>query len=151
MQIKQLTADQTEDFRNLIEIFKTVFELDGEIPPQQHLHKLLSNPDFLIFVVYIDKQVVGGLSIYVLHRYYSTKPLAYIYDVGIAPAFQGKGLGQALMQEVGNFCKANGFDEMYVEAEEEDTDAVNFYRKTTFSYELLARHFTYSFTADKEE
>lgn len=146
MKIKKLHSDETNDFKKLIEIFQEVFENNAQIPPHPHLSKLLSNPDFMVFVVKIDDTVVGGLTIYILHQYYSLKPLAYIYDVGITPGFQGKGLGKALLTEVCNFCRESGFDDAYVEAEEEDRDAINFYRKTKFSNEMVTRHFTYSFT-----
>jgi aminoglycoside 3-N-acetyltransferase I len=146
MEIKRLNQNETADFKNLIEIFIEVFENSVEIPNNQHLSKLLSNPNFMVFVAKINDKVVGGLTIYVLHQYYSEKPLAYIYDVGIAPDFQGKGIGKALLIECCNFCEVNGFDEAYVEAESDDMDAVSFYRKTKFSKETLAVHFTYSFT-----
>lgn len=112
----------------------------------EQLKKLLFNPDFWVFVITINDQVVGGLTIYVLHRYYNTRPIAYIYDVGVSPHFQGKGLGKVLIAEVCNFCRHNHFEEAYVEAESDDIDAVSFYRKTKFSSELNAIHFTYSLT-----
>jgi aminoglycoside 3-N-acetyltransferase I len=146
MTIKKLHPDEVSDFIRLIEIFKLVFENDNDTPPAGYLGQLLSKEDFFVFVVSIDGIIVGGLTIYVLHPYYSTNPIAYIYDVGIAPEFQGRGLGKALMAEVGRFCQANGFDEAYVEAEADDADAVHFYRKTAFSDEMNAVHFTYSFT-----
>jgi aminoglycoside 3-N-acetyltransferase I len=99
----------------------------------------------MAFVVKVNNKVVGGLTIYVLHGYYGTKPIAYIYDVGIAPEFQGKGFGKALIAQVCDFCKTNGFEDAYVEAERDDIGAVNFYRKTKFSNEINAIHFTYSF------
>lgn len=145
MEIKKLEVNEVEDFRSLVEIFYDVFENDAEIPYNEHLLKVLSNPDFIAFVVKVEGKVIGGLSIRVLHQYYSIKPLAYIYDVGIAKAYQGKGYGKALMEEVCRYCKENGFEEAYVEAEADDTDAVNFYRKTNYSSEMNAIHFNYSF------
>lgn len=143
MEIKKLNADSLADFKSLIEIFKDVFENEEPIANDEHLEKLLCNPDFFVFVVMSDIKVVGGLTIYVLHRYYGTKPIAYIYDVGISPDFQGQGLGKALIAEVCHFCKQNDFEDAYVEAESDDTDAVSFYRKTKFSSEMNAIHFTY--------
>ena len=145
MEIKKLTENGISDFRNLIEIFKDVFENDRSTPDDDHLNRLLSNPDFIVWVVKVKNKVAGGLTIYVLHGYYQVKPTAYIYDVGITPGFQKQGLGKALINEACKFCKQNGFDEAYVEAEMEDVDAVNFYRKTKFSHELNATHFTYTF------
>jgi aminoglycoside 3-N-acetyltransferase I len=148
MEIKKLDSNETSDFRRLIEIFNEVFENPDEIPSDGHLNTLLSNRDFMVFVVKVNNTVVGGLTIYVLHRYYGTKPMAYIYDVGMAPDFQGKGLGKALITEVCDFCRKNGFEDAYVEAESDDIDAVNFYRKTKFSLEMNAIHFTYSFNTE---
>ena len=85
------------------------------------------------------------MTIYVLHRYHGTSPIAYIYDVGVTSAFQGRGLGKALIAEVCKYCKDHGFEDAYVEAESDDADAVNFYRGTRFSSEMNAIHFTYSF------
>lgn len=146
MEIIKLNAGNVTAFKSLIEIFNVVFENDEPVASDVRLEKLLANPDFIVFVVMSEGRVIGGLTIYVLHRYYGTKPVAYIYDVGIRPDFQARGLGKALISEVCNFCKANGFVDAYVEAEGDDLDAVSFYRKTNFSSEMNAIHFTYNFT-----
>lgn len=146
VEIKKLDSECLAEFESLIEIFKEVFENDEPAAGDEQLKKLLSNPDFFVFVVLLNNEVVGGLTMYVLHRYYGTKPGAYIYDVGIRPAFQGRGLGKALINEVCYHCKQHGFEEAYVEAERDDIDAVGFYRKTRFSSEMNAIHFTYHFS-----
>lgn len=145
MEIKKLDKNEISDFRSLIEIFKDVFENEEQVSDDSHLESLLSNPDFMVFVVKLNGKVVGGLTIYVLHRYYGVKPMAYIYDVGITPKHQGKGLGKSLIAEVCQFCKQHNFEDAYVEAESDDIDAVDFYRKTNFSHEINAIHFTYTF------
>lgn len=144
--IKKLNANSLADFKSLMAIFKNVFENDESISNDEQLLKLLSNPDFFVFVVTLKSKIVGGLTIYVLHRYFGNRPIAYIYDVGISPEFQGQGLGKALIKEVCNYCKQNDFEDAYVEAETEDVDAVAFYRKTKFSLEMNATHFIYDFS-----
>lgn len=143
MEIKKLKSGCLTEFKSLIDIFRVVFENDEPAASDELLEKLLSNPNFFVFVVLLNNEVVGGLTIYVLHRYFGTKPIAYIYDVGVSPEFQRQGLGKALIAEVCNFCKKNGFEDAYVEAESDDIDAVSFYRKTKFSSEMNAIHFTY--------
>jgi aminoglycoside 3-N-acetyltransferase I len=149
MEIKKLDKNEISDFRNLIEIFKEVFENEEQIPENKQLFNLLSNPDFMVFVVKLNEKVVGGLTIYILNRYLGIKPIAYIYDVGVSHDFQGQGLGKALIAEVCKYCKNNGFEDAYVEAESDDSDAINFYRKTKYSNEMNATHFTYSFIDEK--
>ncbi len=143
MEIKSLTTNDAEDFKSLIEIFVDVFEHDIEIPPLSYLTKLLQQDNFIVLVSKIEGKVVGGLTIYSLAQYYSTKPLAYIYDVGVTPLLQGKGIGKALIQEACRICKELGYEEAYVEAETEDIDAVEFYRRTKYNSEMSATHFSY--------
>jgi aminoglycoside 3-N-acetyltransferase I len=147
MKIKKLESGEVGSFEELIEIFREVFENDFKTPSREHLSKLLKNPDFMVFAAELNGKIVGGLTVYVLHQYYNPKPLAYIYDVGVSPSFQGQGVGKKLMKEVCDYCKANGFDAAYVEAELDDNEAINFYRKTQATHELKALHFTYTFDA----
>lgn len=148
MEIKKLNHNEVSDLRNLVEIFKNVFENEEQISDNEQLGKLLSNPDFLVFIIRKNNRVVGGLTIYILHRYYGTKPIAYIYDVGITPEFQGQGLGKTLIAEACKYCKDNGFEDAYVQAESDDIDAVSFYRRTKFSSEMNAIQFTYTFDSE---
>lgn len=143
MEVKKLNVTDVSDFRSLVEIFKIAFENEEEIADSIQLAKLLSNPDFLVFVVKKNNIIVGGLTIYLLHSYYHSKPVAYIYDVAISPAFQGQGLGKKLISKVCKYCATHGFEDAYVEAESDDIAAVNFYRKTNYSSEIAAIHFTY--------
>lgn len=145
VEIKKLSIDGIEDFKELLKVFKDVFEFDKEFPNDEHLGNLLSKQDFLVFVAIVNGQVIGGLTIYVLHQYYSERPSAYIYDVGISPAYQRKGVGKLLISSVCSYCEKSGFESAYVEAELEDEHAVNFYRKTKIVDELQAVHFNYSF------
>jgi aminoglycoside 3-N-acetyltransferase I len=146
IEIKLLTPQDSSDFADLIQIFALVFEQDDiAIPRKAYLTKLLDKPDFLVIVAKDEGKVIGGLTIHILHSYYAEKPVAYIYDVGVAPQYQRKGIGKMLISYLIDYCKQNNFEEAYVEAEYDDTHAINFYRQTPFSSELQAIHFTYSF------
>lgn len=150
MEIKKLDKTEVSEFRDLVAIFKDVFENKEELPPAEHLGRLLANPFFVVFVVKINGKVAGGLTLYVLSSYYSIKPIAYIYDVGISKGYQRQGLGKALMAGVIAFCKHNDFAEAYVEAESDDIGAVGFYRKAALAHEMNAIHFTYTFADSKQ-
>ena len=146
IEIKKLLLQDIDEFSDLIRIFEIVFEMDNfKMPDEKHLQSLLSKPDFFTLVARYDNKILGGLTVYILHHYYSIKPIAYIYDVGVLAHYQRKGIGQKLINYLTNYCKENGFEDAYVEAETDDTQAVNFYRTTSFSTELKATHFTYSF------
>ena len=143
--VKKLNPDELSEFKNLLDIFHEVFEVDSVKPADNYLAALLTDPNFMVFVVMVDPKVVAGLTVYVLHSYYTPKPVAYIYDVGVRPAFQGRGLGKQLLSEVCSYFAQNGFDHAYVEAEADDLEVVRFYRKTNSSTEMNVVHFTYLF------
>lgn len=143
MCVKKLNPDELSKFKCVLEIFREVFDVDAALPSDDYLKALLGDPEFLVFIVEHDHQIVGGLTVYVLKSYYTPLPVAYIYDVGISTGYQGKGLGKMLIAELVRYCKQQGFDHAYVEAEADDLEAVSFYRKTNASNELNAIHFTY--------
>ncbi len=147
IEVKKLSPDEVGDFARLVGIFADVLEMEGfAAPDEAHWQQLLDKPDFFALVVRHKGEVVGGLTVYVLHRYYQVRPAAYVYDVGVAPAYQRRGIGKALIESLSQYCRENGFEEAYVEAETDDLPAVSFYRSTPFSSELQATHFTYSFS-----
>jgi len=145
MEVERLNQNEVLAFRKLVKIFNDVFENGENIGDNDQLMRILTNPDFLVFAIRENGKVLGGVTVYVLHSYYDKKPLAYIYDVAVSPDFQGRGLGKRLIEEVCRYCKINGFESAYVEAESDDLDAVSFYKKTNFSSRMSAIHFTYTF------
>ena len=145
VQIQQLTPQDTPHFEALIKIFAEVFEMpEFPMPGSAYLNQLLSKPDFLVLVAKQGETVVGGLTVYILHRYYTEKPVAYIYDLGVAPDQQRKGIGKKLIAYLLEYCREQGFEDAYVAAEADDEQAVNFYRATPAGEGLEVVHFTYT-------
>lgn len=145
-EIKILKPKDTNDFIQLIDILSDVFKMEKfEIPDNSYLESFLNKPDFKVLVVKHNNKVIGGLTVYVLHSYFSIRPTAYIYDVGVMSTYQRKGIGKKMLSFLTKYCDENGFEEVYVEAESNDVEAVNFYKTTSLSTMLQATHFTYSF------
>ena len=145
VQIEQLQATDLNDFRSLIEVFERVFEMENfSIPHGEHLGELLRNQDFFALVAKKDGIVVGGLTVYVLHQYYSEKPLAYIYDLAVEEELQRRGIGKQLIAHTLEYCKHMGFEEVFVQADKVDDYALDFYRKTGITEEEDVSHFYYT-------
>ena len=145
VEIQILTPEDTDCFSELIKVFEKVFEWENFSPPtNSYLQRLLNNKSFLVFVAKTNHSLLGGLTAHVLYRYDTEKPSAYIYDMAVSPQFQRKGIGKLLIATLNDYCKKNGFSEVFVQAETNDHQAVNFYRTTPNTSELQATHFTYS-------
>ena len=130
-QIKKLEINDIEKFMELIKLFEEVFEMkDFVIPPKDHLQNLLVLKSFLVFAALQNDKVVGGITAYSMMQYYSTRDAVFIYDLAVAKNMQRKGVGKKLIAELNSHCKKAGVEVTFLEADEPDEYAIEFYRST---------------------
>jgi aminoglycoside 3-N-acetyltransferase I len=143
--IKKLGSQDIDAFVQLIQLFKRVFEMQHfTMLEQSYLQQLLEKEGFFVFVALFDRKVVGGLTAYTLQQYYSTKPLMYIYDLAVETNVQRQGIGTKLIAHLTQYCKDIGVEEVFVQADEMDDHALEFYRSTGGTAEKVV-HFGYPF------
>jgi len=143
-QIEILQPQDIHSFRDLIKVFQEVFDMEyRDTPSESYLKTLLQKDDFLVLVATSGDKIVGGLTVYILNSYYTTRRTAYIYDVGVSVEHQRKGIGRLLLSALIKHCNERNFECAYVEAESTDHEALAFYRSTSANNELAAVHFTY--------
>lgn len=145
--IKKLDNKDIDKFKELIRVFEDVFEMESfQLPDDHYLQQLLENESFFVFVALLDDKVVGGLTSYTLQQYYSTLPLVYIYDLAVKTEFQRQGIGKMLISSITNYCKGIDIEEVFVQADEEDGNAIEFYHATGATAEKVV-HFYYPLKA----
>ena len=143
--IKKLRADELIQFKELISLYEDVFEMNAfTLPTDQHLGELLAKSDFHVFIALQDDTIIGGLTAYTLVQYYSTKPLAYIYDLAVSRSYQRKGIGKDLIEATKLYFQQQGYEEVFVQADKADSYAIDFYRKTNPTEEEDVSHFYYT-------
>lgn len=147
--IKKLETKDVDEFVQLIRLFAEVFEMSNfSMPAREHLLKLLTKSDFMAFAAIEENKIVGGLTSYTLDQYYSEKPLAYIYDLAIKKSFQRQGIGSKLIAAITEYCSLHGFEEVFVQADQVDDYAIEFYRSTPITNEEQVIHFSYALPAN---
>ena len=134
--IKLIDAD-IEEFKNLLDVFRDVFEWsDHDHPDEEYLLRLLKDANLLVVVAKAGNEVVGGLTAYVLPGYEVARPSIYVHDLGVKKSFQGQGVGKSLIGHLMEHARNNDFHEIFVDAEQDDNeDVIAFYRKTPFDSE----------------
>lgn len=135
--IKLIDTD-IEEFKNLLDVFREVFDWgDHDHPDEEYLLRLLRGDNLLVVVAKAGNEVVGGLTAYVLPGYEEARPSVYIHDLGVKKGFQGQGVGKSLIVHLMDHAKNNNFHDIFVDAEQDDNeDAIVFYRKTPFDSEI---------------
>ncbi|RPD43779.1 GNAT family N-acetyltransferase [Paracnuella aquatica] len=143
--IQILDANNLTAFKGLIAVFERSFEMAHfRMPADAHLKSVLSRDHFFAVVASVDGNVVGGLTFYVLDQYYAEKPLAYIYDLAVLPEYQRMGIGKKLIDTTNEYCRQQGFEEVFVQADKVDAHALLFYRATKPTEEEEVVHFYYT-------
>ena len=144
--IQKLDAHGINSFVDLLRVFEVVFEMKAySMPPQPYLQRLLEQDSFWIFVAVINGEVVGGLTAYVLPQYYTERPLVYLYDLAVNISHQRQGVGRQLLAGLTQYSRSLGVDEVFVQADGDDAEAINFYQATGGRAESVV-HFTYPCT-----
>jgi len=141
--IHRLKKHDSDTFKELVALFNKVFEnKNKDIPKKSYLKKLLENPDFIVHVAMHNKKVVGGLTAFVLPKYYAKESEILLYDIAITEEFQRKGLGKLLLDSLLEHCKKNKISEVFVAAHKADKNALDFYVSTGGKAEQVV-HFNY--------
>lgn len=141
--IEKLDHSDIQKFIALIRVFEDVFEMkDFRIPDELHLRQLLRKEDFFVFVAFLDDKVIGGLTSYILHQYYSPRPLVYIFDLAVVTEHQWKGIGKRLIARNNDYCRSIGAEVVMVQADVADDYAIKFYKSTGGKPEEVI-HFDY--------
>ncbi len=149
-EIRTLGPQDGEVFKQLLRVFERVFEMqDFRVPDDAHLADVLQRNDFIVLCACDGDRVIGGLTAYVLHQYYSTRPLVYIFDLAVLPEYQRRGIGRALITAIRTLSTARGYEEVFVQADVADTYALDFYRSTKPTEEEEVRHFYYTLNAKR--
>ena len=143
IKIEKLSRDDISKFIELIRVFEDVFEMKNfKMPEENYLRRLLERDDFFVFVALLEDKVVGGLTSYIMHQYYSDSPLVYIFDLAVKTELQRKGIGKKLIESNNNYCKNIGVEAVMVQADIADDYAIDFYRSTGAKSENVI-HFEY--------
>jgi aminoglycoside 3-N-acetyltransferase I len=124
----RLTAADIEIARQLFLLMARVFGGPSEPLSDEYLHRLLSRPDYWTIAGLMDDELVGGLTAYTLPMTRQQVSEIFIYDVAVRSDQQRKGVGRALISTLRDAAAAEGIDEIFVPADNEDEHALDFYR-----------------------
>jgi aminoglycoside 3-N-acetyltransferase I len=143
VKILRLGKEDADKFVSLIVVFEDAFEMKNfQAPQPDYLKALLAQPQFIVYVAIDSGIVVGGLTAHILPSYYSRPPVVYIYDLAVKRGYQRKGIGKMLIAHIKNDCENAGMQEIFVQANMEDSHAIDFYRLTGGIPESVI-HFSY--------
>jgi aminoglycoside 3-N-acetyltransferase I len=146
-QIKKLTPSDIKTAQELFILFKKVFEeititLD-ELPLTEYIKNILSKESFHVYAAISNNTVIGGITGYEFDLYMKESKEMYIYDLAVDTACRRNGIARSLIDTMTEDARQRNISTVFVEAESEDIEAVEFY-KSTKAEMLLVNHFNFT-------
>jgi len=126
---RRLTAADADVARHLFALMAGVFEEPSARLGDDYLERLLGRSEFWAMAAFIDDQLVGGVTAHVIPMTTSESAELFIYDIAVRTDRQRQGIGRALMTALGAAAMADGIGAVFVPADNEDADALEFYRR----------------------
>ncbi len=131
-------SDLEKGFLESLDSLRKASDLDlGKA--KEIFENIKSNPNHKIFVAIVDEKVVGSTTLFIEPKFIHQGGLvAHIEDVVVSKEFQGKRIGEKLIETSLNFAKNNGCYKTILDCSE---DVESFYEKIGFRKHSNAMRF----------
>ncbi len=126
--IKRLAADDRELASNLFRMMAGVFAEESAHVSDGYLDHLLCRSDFWAIAACVGDDVVGGVTAHILPMTRSESSELFIYDIAVRDDYQRQGIGGRLIRALREHAQAQGIQEVFVAADNDDRHALDFYQ-----------------------
>lgn len=133
--LRRLAPEDLGIMDAMMRMFGTVFnEMDtyvGNPPSADYTKRLLGSGNFIALAAVKGKQVVGGLTAYVLEKYEQERSEIYIYDLAVVEDCRRQGVATGLIQGMKKVAADRGAYVIIIQADTgpEDQPAISLYSK----------------------
>lgn len=114
---------------------------DGGCYNAEQLKRFMDHRDIVAFGAFLDNQIIGLIYGYSLCQISDERPQFFIYSVGIHSNYQNKGYGSKFFQYVVDYCRNNGYAEVFVPTDKGNVRACKVYEnaggKSDFDDEII--------------
>lgn len=130
MNVRRLVLGDEDIAIEAFKMMAAVFdEGSGEKPiTHAYVKQLLGRGDFFAVVAIKNSVVVGGITGHLLPMTMRMASEMFIYDLAVHPEHQHRGVGRALLTKLCELAAAEGVTTSFVPVDDEDKEAIAFYR-----------------------
>ena len=127
--IKPLTIDDINEAREMFALLAEIFGEKHERLSDEYLKTLLSRKSFWALAAKSGSEILGGLTAHEIPMSKKEGSEIFIYDIAVASQYRRKGIGRKLVASVLTLASQEDVSEAFVLASDEDTHAIDFYRR----------------------
>ncbi len=128
MLLKRLHSGDHLHAAALFTLMAEVFGEKAEPLSTSYLDRLLSREAFWAIGAFEGERALGGVTAHTLPMTRRETAELFIYDLAVHPGVQRQGIGRRLIGELRTQAAVAGIDVLFVPADNEDLEALEFYR-----------------------
>jgi aminoglycoside 3-N-acetyltransferase I len=128
IQSKRLKPGDRDAARRLFATMAETFEESTEPLSDAYLDRLLAREDFWAIAAFADDRIIGGITAHTLPMTRTASSELFIYDIAVRSDYRRMGVGRRLMTELRESAAASGIGVLFVAADNNDAQALDFYR-----------------------
>jgi ribosomal protein S18 acetylase RimI-like enzyme len=99
-------------------------------PDEQATREYLAHDRNYLLLAYLDDEAAGFVRGTELRRLDGPARQMFLYEIGVAPEYQRRGVGAALIRALEQICRDRGFAEMFVFTNRSNVAAMRLYEST---------------------
>jgi len=146
---QRVTVENIGLLEQLRKVFASTFEEDSiwnsNQPSKEYLARVLRDEKYIALVATSEEgEVVGGLVAYVLQKIDREHSEVYLYDLAVEESHRRQGIATTLISELRTLAKEYGTELIFVQADNEDVEALSLYKKLSVRCETEITHFEIS-------
>jgi len=126
--IRRLSQNDSAAAARLFAVMAEVFEEHSETLDSEYVSGLLARRDFWALAASEGDEILGGLTAHTLPMTRCEASELFIFDLAVKSEHRRKGVGRALVASLRALAAEEGIDVVFVPANNEDSEALDFYR-----------------------
>jgi len=109
-------------------VLAAAFDEAAEPLSDEYVDRLLASSSFWALAAFEGDRVVGGITAHTIPMTRSPRAELFIYDLAVSDEVRRQGVGERLVATLRILAAEAGIAEVFVPADDDDTEAVAFYR-----------------------
>ncbi len=128
----QIRKIKTEDASDIGDIQAAITKSPTNIDFRQIIEDQTRKDEDASFVAVIDGRVVGYMISYIVFGGFGLEKGAWIATLGVDPKFMGQGIGKRLAEEILEFYRKKGVNDIYTSVRWDSVDLLSFFKTLGF-------------------
>jgi aminoglycoside 3-N-acetyltransferase I len=129
IRVKRLTSSDRESAQELFATMSEIFGEDAIRLSDNYVDQLFRRSEFWALGAFVGDVIAGGITAHSLPMTRTETAELFVYDIAVRSQYRRMGVGRLLFDTLRAQAIEAGINDVFVAADDDDTHALDFYRR----------------------